>query len=69
MDGTDATRVIRQSPGDQPVVIAMTANALQGDKQECLDAGMDDYISKPFDPKDLLSLLKKWHSVSVESSG
>lgn len=64
-DGMDATKAIRQSYGSQPVIIAMTANALQGDRQQCLDAGMNDYISKPFDPQELLSLLKKWAAVTA----
>ena len=60
-DGMEATRIIRQTPGEQPVIIALTANALHGDREECLAAGMDDYISKPFDPQELLALLQKWY--------
>jgi CheY-like chemotaxis protein len=59
-DGMEATRAIRQTNSPQPVIIAMTANALHGDREECLDAGMNDYISKPFDPQELLMLLVKW---------
>jgi PAS domain S-box-containing protein len=49
MDGLEATRTLRQLSGsrEQPWIIAMTANALKGDRQKCLDAGMNDYISKP----------------------
>ncbi|MEM1427173.1 MAG: response regulator, partial [Cyanobacteria bacterium P01_H01_bin.130] len=49
MDGLTATRRIREDymPEMQPRIIAMTANAMQGDRESCLDAGMDDYISKP----------------------
>ncbi|MFD1139627.1 two-component regulator propeller domain-containing protein [Larkinella insperata] len=47
MNGLDATRHIRRQTGRQPVIIAMTANAMAEDREECLQAGMDDYISKP----------------------
>jgi CheY-like chemotaxis protein len=49
MDGIEATRrIISDFPGHRcPTIIAMTANALEGDKQECLDAGMHDYVTKP----------------------
>jgi len=60
MDGLEATRLIRLQDGDQPVIIAMTANAMQGDREECLQAGMDDYISKPIKLESLISLLEKW---------
>lgn len=63
MDGLEATRIIRQTPTfHQPVIIAMTANAMQEDKEECLQAGMSDYLSKPVSPEDLMLLLKKWAS-------
>ncbi|GAB3338358.1 hybrid sensor histidine kinase/response regulator [Larkinella ripae] len=54
MNGLDATRQIRRQTGYQPIIIAMTANAMKEDQQECLEAGMDDYISKPI----LLNVLK-----------
>ncbi|HMI65224.1 MAG TPA: response regulator, partial [Cyclobacteriaceae bacterium] len=60
MDGLEATRQIRRRGGDQPVIIAMTANAMQGDREECMQAGMDDYISKPVKMEILVSLLETW---------
>jgi signal transduction histidine kinase/CheY-like chemotaxis protein/ligand-binding sensor domain-containing protein len=60
MDGMEATQKIRSLTEPQPVIIAMTANAMQGDKEKCLKAGMDDYISKPIKLEDLVDLLEKW---------
>ncbi|MBK8500977.1 MAG: response regulator [Saprospiraceae bacterium] len=64
MDGLEATRQIRKIMGKHPVIIAMTANAMQSDKEECLAAGMDDYISKPIKVEDLKEKLEKWCSVA-----
>ena len=60
MDGLEASRVIRATLKRQPVIIALTANTMQGDQEECLDAGMDDYISKPVKLEELVSKLEKW---------
>jgi signal transduction histidine kinase/ligand-binding sensor domain-containing protein/DNA-binding response OmpR family regulator len=62
VDGLEATRKIRGIVGDRPVIIAMTANAMQGDREECLRAGMDDYISKPVKLEILVSVLERWAS-------
>ena len=60
MDGLEATRQIRKDFANQPVIVALTANAMQGDEEECRQAGMDDYLSKPIKLEDLVSVLAKW---------
>lgn len=64
MDGYEATRAIRSGKaGEQQAllpIIAMTANALKEDKERCIDAGMNDYLSKPIDASQFLALLKQW---------
>ncbi len=62
MDGFEATRQIRQrESGSQHLpIIAMTAHALKEDRDRCLDAGMDDYVSKPLEPQALLNVLDRW---------
>ena len=60
MDGLEATRMIRLCLPAQPVIIAMTANAMQGDREECLQAGMDDYLSKPVELQELVRILERW---------
>ncbi len=61
MDGMEATRCVRREwPGEQgPRIIAMTSNTLQGDRELCLEAGMDDYISKPIQPEELVAALQQ----------
>jgi len=64
MDGFEATKEIRKieekSQSQRVVIVALTANAMQGDKEKCLQAGMDDYISKPVNLDSLENVLAKW---------
>lgn len=57
MDGLTATRHIRATPGPQPHIVALTANGFASDRQACLDAGMDDFLTKPVRKADLLHSL------------
>ena len=62
MDGHEATRIIRQkeqTSGRRTPIVAMTASAMKGDEERCLESGMDDYIAKPFNPKTLSRIIAK----------
>jgi len=60
MDGITATKMIRKYMEVQPLIIAMTANAMKEDKDECLAAGMDDFLSKPVKLEEVVNMLAKW---------
>jgi two-component system, sensor histidine kinase and response regulator len=63
MDGYEATQIIRKEERFSSLpIIAMTANAMRGDREKCINAGMDDHIPKPINPNGLLSTLAKWVS-------
>lgn len=67
MDGIEATRMIRKHCAHQPVIIALTANAMQEHRDECLAAGMDDFLSKPIKVPVLFNTLKKIFSQTVRA--
>jgi CheY-like chemotaxis protein len=58
MDGLEAARQIRQLTRRQPIIIAVTAHALVGDREKCLESGMDEYLSKPYQRERLLKLVQ-----------
>jgi signal transduction histidine kinase/ligand-binding sensor domain-containing protein/DNA-binding response OmpR family regulator len=60
MDGLEATRRIRQSLTHRPVIIAMTANARLEDRELCMIAGMDDYLTKPIKIEEIFLIIEKW---------
>jgi CheY-like chemotaxis protein len=65
MDGYEATRRIRTdvSKSNQPFIIAVTAHALQGDQEKCIEAGMNDYMSKPILIDEMKRMMKKWYDI------
>ncbi|MGB4065431.1 MAG: PAS domain S-box protein [Azonexus sp.] len=66
MNGIEASQIIRALPGREAVpILALTANAFTGDRQKCIDAGMNDHISKPVDPEQLFATLFKWLSKPI----
>jgi two-component system sensor histidine kinase/response regulator len=77
MDGFEATRVIRRneeqlratSYSTHIPIIAMTAHAMKGDREKCIEAGMDDYVAKPIDPEALFSKLSKWIKPGKRQTG
>jgi CheY-like chemotaxis protein len=71
MDGLEATRriIARQpDPKQRPWIIALTANAMHGDRENCLSAGMDDYISKPIKKEELMTALERFRDIRRGSS-
>ena len=61
MDGYEATRILRKDPRFSELpILALTANAMSGDREICLNAGMNDHISKPLVPRDLYACIVRW---------
>jgi CheY-like chemotaxis protein len=63
VDGFEATleiRALEQAGQARHTIFAQTANAMEGDRENCLAAGMDDYISKPFSTEKLATLIERW---------
>lgn len=63
MDGIETTKSIRASTHFQPLIIALTANTMQGDEELCLNAGMNDYLGKPIKLEEVMQKLEKWSSI------
>lgn len=70
MDGLEATRRIRKldSKARRVPIVALTAGAMASDRQKCVAAGMDDFLAKPFEPNDLITLLAKWGAAESDFS-
>jgi CheY-like chemotaxis protein len=77
MDGLEATCAIRERQKDgvahpnyqsRIIIVAMTAQAMQGDREKCLAAGMDDYLSKPILPKDIRAIVERWGSQATPAA-
>jgi len=71
LDGLSATQQIRdreKTTGQHIPIIAMTAHAMEGDRERCLDAGMDDYVSKPLEPRVLFNALDRWTRPAEDGS-
>ncbi len=67
LNGLDATRIIRQEVNQFVPIIALTANAIKGEAEKCLKAGMNDYISKPFEEEELINAIARWLGEEPES--
>jgi PAS domain S-box-containing protein len=69
LDGYEATRILRRDQLTASPIIAMTAHAMAGDRDKCIEAGMDDYVSKPVTPDSLRAVAKRWLARKASPSG
>ncbi|MBV6631469.1 MAG: response regulator [Alphaproteobacteria bacterium] len=73
LDGYEATQKLREMMDSEVLtktpIIALTANAMKGDRERCLAAGMDDYLSKPAQPRDIAAMIRRWWSEPEEDAG
>jgi CheY-like chemotaxis protein len=71
MDGHEATRKIRDLTSDARniPIIALTARAIKGNREQCLQAGMNDYVTKPIRKQDLSDAIARWLTVSASTEG
>ena len=71
MDGIEATQTIRrkEAAGTRTTIVAMTAHAMKGDRERCLAAGMDDYLSKPLEPQEFFQTINKWINHALPKTG
>ncbi len=67
-DGITATRIFRKEAGTALPIIAMTAHVLPGEREKCIEAGMNDYLSKPLDEEEVISMLKRYFSLAPATS-
>jgi CheY-like chemotaxis protein len=71
MDGFEATRRIRtleHGTGRHTPILAMTANAMEGDRERCIDCGMDDYMAKPVRAELLYEQVERWSAVATSTA-
>ena len=72
MNGKEATRAIRKFERDNKIahtpIVGVTAHALKGDMESCIDAGMDDYLSKPVSPNKLITKVEQWLKLNLEEA-